>query len=83
MLTALPTRASRFAMLPCETPQDAAARLGLPCEVVPTRNRGVIVVGRLSQLQVDAELRYWYRREVRADREPLAAPAPVPEPVTG
>jgi len=76
-----PTPASRFAMLAGETPQDAAARLALPCEVVQTRHGCLIIVGRLSREQIDAFNRYAYRRELR-DREPLAAPAPVPEPVS-
>ena len=76
-----PTPASPFSMLPCETPQDAAARLALPCEVVATRHRCVIVIGRLSREQIDAFNRYAYRRELR-ECEPLAAPAPVPEAVS-
>ena len=83
MLTVLPSPARRFAMLAGETPQEAAARLALRCEVMPTRNRGLIIVGRLSREQIDAFNRYAYRRELRADREPLAAPAPVPEAVAG
>ena len=82
MQTVLPTPASRFSMLPGETPQDAAARLGLPCETMQTRHGCVIVVGRLSREQIDAFNRYAYRRELR-DREPLAVPAPVAEGATG
>ena len=81
MLTVLPTPASRFWMLAGETPQDAAARLGRHYKTVPTRNRGIIVVGRLLPGQDMAELRYWYRRTMR-ECEPLAAPAPVPEAVS-
>ena len=73
-------RASPFAMLAGETPQDAAARLALPCELVQTRHGCVIVLGQLSEAQKLATYRH-IRRTMRA-REPLAAPAPVPEAVS-
>ena len=80
MLTVLPTPASPFAMLPGETPQDAAARLDLPCETVQTAAGSVIVVGRVSPEQVQAAHRHILR--LLRECEPLAAPAPVPEAVT-
>ena len=76
-----PTPASRFSMLPGETPQDAAARLELPCKVVQTRHGCLIIVGRLNREQIDAFNRYAYRRELR-ECEPLAAPTPVAEAVS-
>ena len=63
MLTVLPIPAS-----PGETPQDAAARLALPCELVPTRHGCVIVVGRLSREQKLATYRHILR--VLREREP-------------
>ena len=65
--TRSPRAASR--VIPGETPQQAAARLGLPCETVQTPHGCVIVVGRLSQAQIDAENRYWYQRELREAEE--------------
>ena len=74
MQTRSPRAASR--VIPGETPQELAARLGLPCEIVPTPRGCVIVVGRLSQEQVDAT----HRHMLRMVRE--SEPAPVPEAVT-
>ena len=59
-----------------ETPQELAARLGLPCEVVQTPHGCVIVVGQLSQAQIDAT----HRHMLRMVRE--SEPAPVPETVS-
>ena len=72
MLTVLPTPASRFAMLPGETPQEPA-RLDHPSFAACVEAlRALLEIA--AAYQVPAGL-------LRADREPLAAPAPVPEAV--
>ena len=58
-----------------ETPQELAARLGLPCEVVQTPHGCVIVVGRLSQEQIDATHRHMLR--MARESEPASAPEAV------
>ncbi len=44
-------------MLPGETPEHLATRLGLPIERVETEAGGVIVIGRLSQAQIEEQHR--------------------------
>ncbi len=45
---------SWFEMLPGETVEEAAAHLGVPCETVQLGGgRSVVVVGRLSQAQIE------------------------------
>ena len=80
MQTRCRKRASRFSMLAGETPEDAAGRLGLPYELAQTEAGPVIVIGRLTEAQKMATYRH-IRRLLR-EREPLAAPAPVPEAVS-
>ena len=80
MQTRCRKRASRFVMLPGERPEQAAARLGLAYELAQTEAGPVIVIGRLTEAQKLATYRH-IRRTLR-DREPLAAPAPVPEAVS-
>lgn len=65
-------RAADPVIRPGETPEQAASRLGLPCESVPTRHGGVAVAGRLARAQIVATHRH-ILRTMREHEERRAA----------